>query len=135
MKKLVLTTIVAAIIAPMAFAAPRDISISDVDLGTYSSVHGMDTMLELARSPMGIAEGINEDDYEFMMVFTDDAGDMLYVPSSRKGAVKFKPTKNSKGRGDFSLSGARKWDTMDNVIRAAARAGYSLVGTVDRPNK
>ena len=135
MKTLIATIAVIATTATAGFAAPRDIALSDVDLGSYGDVHGMDTFLELARSPMGVAEGINEDDYEFMMVFMNDDGDMLYAPSSRKGAVKFKPTLNSKGRGNFDLAGTRKWDTMDNVIRGAARAGFSLVGTVDRPNK
>ena len=133
MKHLVLTTAFVAMAASSAFAAPKDIAISDVDLGTYSSVHAMDSYLELARSPAAASWGLNEDDFEFMMVFTNDAGDMLYAPSSRKGKVKFKPTLNSKGRGDFNLDGARKWDTMDNVWRAAYRAGYTFVGTVDRP--
>ena len=135
MKKLVLTTLLAAMVAPVAFAAPKHIELSDVDLGSYSSVHAMDSYLEQARSPMGAAAGLDENDFEFMMVFVNDAGENLYAPSSRKGAVKFKPTKHPRGYGDFELDGARKWDTMDNVWRAAHRAGYTFVGTVDRPNK
>ena len=135
MKNLVLTTVLAAMVAPVAFAGPRHIDLSDVDLGSYSSVHAMDTYLEIARSPTGIEAGLNEDDFEFMMVFVNDQGENLYAPSSRKGAVKFKPTKNPNGHKDFRLDGIRKWDTMDNVWSAAHDAGYTFVGTVDRPNK
>ena len=48
---------------------------------------------------MPLKKVYNEKDTEFMMVFEHVAGAMLYAPSSRKPAVKFKPTKHPKGHG------------------------------------
>ena len=127
MKNLVLATVISAITAPAAFADYRDVSAAA-------------NMLDYVRtSPYAAQENLNENDFEFMMVFENEAGDKLYAPSSRKGAVKFKPTLSEKGYGDFRLArngrDIRKWDTLHNVWDAAYLAGYTFVEVVDRPNK